>query len=200
MTILCNDVTKILTPRLGALCGLAGAGIFAALWIAAVLADGHWVLGGMALSELGDRSRAGSSLFNSAVIVTGVLGLGYTVGLARALSRNLLAKIGSLVLGAACLFLIGVGVFPIDTGRPHTLASYGFFTLAAAALALLMIPLGRSRIFHRSGGLVTALLLAIPVLCIPLLSLAALEALAVVCLLVWIALISARMLVHHPMA
>jgi hypothetical membrane protein len=192
--------TRFLTPRLGALAGLIGSIVFTVMWTLAAAVDGQWQLGRMTLSELGDRSRAGALLFDSGAVITGFLALVFAIGLYRVLSTTWLGRAGTTILAIASIFLIGVGLFPIDTGEPHTVLSLGFFLLAAASLAALIAPIWRSHVFHPSGGMLTAALLAIPVVSIPLLSVAGVEALAVGCLLVWMAFISVRMLWHHPVA
>lgn len=191
--------TKFLSPRLGAICGIIGSITFAALWIGAAYLDGHWVLGQMTLSELGDRSRPGALLFNAGAIFAGIMSLAFSAGLYRVLSASVLGRLGTIVLGLASLFLIGVGVFPIDTGTPHTIVSIAFFTLGAIAMALLVVPAWRSHVLHRGGGLVTLVLLLVSLTGLATLSLPAAEALSVGCLLLWSVLISIRVLWHHPM-
>ncbi len=190
--------TKFLSPRLGAMCGIIGSIAFAALWTGAVYLDGNWVLGEMTLSELGDRSRPGSPLFNGGAIFAGIMSLVFSVGLYRVLSASVLGRLGTAILGLASIFLIGVGVFPIDTGMPHTIVSVAFFTLGAIALALLVVPAWKSHVLHRGGGLVTLVLLLISLIGLATLALPAAEALSVGCLLLWTVLISIRMLWHHP--
>lgn len=190
--------TKFLSPRVGAISGLIGAVAFAALWTAAAYQDGHWVLGKMMLSELGDRSRPGAMLFNGGAVIAGVMSFLFSIGLYRVLSTSALGRLGAATMGLASVFLIGVGAFPIDTGMPHEAASLGFFFLGAVAMALMIFPAWRSHVLHPSGGLVTAILLLVSLAGLVLLPLAAAEALSVGCLLLWTSLISIRMLWHHP--
>lgn len=192
--------TEFLSPRLGAATGLIGSVGFATMWTVAAATDGHWQLGRMTLSELGDRSRAGALPFNSGAIITGLLALVFAIGLYRVLSTSTLGKAGSILVGISSIFLVGIGLFPIDTGEPHTVLSYGFFLTAAVSLAVLIAPLWKSHVFHPSGGMLTAVLLAIPLISIAFLPVAGVEALAVGCLLLWMAFISIRMLWHHPVA
>jgi hypothetical membrane protein len=191
--------TKFLTPRFGAVAGLIGSVEFATMWTLSAASDGHWQLGQMTLSELGERSRSGALLFNSGVVLAGLLGLVFAVGLYRVLSTTSLGKLGTSLLAVSSLLLVGIGLFPIDTGEPHTILSYGFFVTAALSLATLIVPIWKSHVLHPSGAVVTALLLAIPLLSITVLTKAGVEALAVGCLLLWMALMSIRMLWHHPL-
>jgi hypothetical membrane protein len=190
--------TRFLSPRVGSICGIIGSIAFAALWIGAVYLDGNWVLGEMTLSELGDRSRPGSLVFNGGVIFAGIMFMAFSAGLYRVLSSSVLGRLGTIVLAISSIFLIGVGVFPIDTGTPHTIVSIAFFTLGAIALALLVVPAWRSHVLHRGGGLVTLVLLLISLAGLATLALPAAEALSVGCLILWAVLIGIRVLWHHP--
>jgi hypothetical membrane protein len=192
--------TKFISPRLGAVAGLIASIVFTAMWALAAITDGHWQLGRMTLSELGDRSRAGALLFNSGAIITGLLALLFALGLYRVLSTTTLGKVGSVTLAIGAVLLVGIGLFPIDTDEPHTVLSYSFFLMAAVSMTALIAPIWKSHVFHRTGGLLTAALLVIPLASIPFLPWAGVEALAVGCLLLWMAFISIRMLWHHPAA
>ena len=190
--------TKFLTPRLGALAGLIGSIEFTVFWVLAATADGGWQLGRMTLSELGDRTPGGALLFNSGTVIAGVLAFLFAIGLYRTLSTTPLGRMGSGLLAIASVLLIGVGLFPIHTGLPHTFFSYAFFIVAVISLATLVVPIWRSHVFHASGGMVSALLLVIGLIGAAGLSTAGAEALAVGCLLLWMGLMSIRMLWHHP--
>jgi hypothetical membrane protein len=76
--------------RFGAICGLIGALFFSVMWIVAVFVDGNWIMGKETLSELGGN-RPGAFFFNSGVIVEGILGLFYGLGLLHAVRKG---KIG----------------------------------------------------------------------------------------------------------
>jgi hypothetical membrane protein len=166
----------------------------------AALVDGHWVLGKQTLSELGDRSRAGALFFNSADIITGALALLFAIGLYRVLSTSAGGRLGSGLMVLASLMLIGIGIFPIDTGTPHTVLSYSFFATAALALFVLIPPIWKSHVFHHRIGAITAVLLLICVAGAFILNTPSVEALSVSCLLLWMGLMSVRMLWYHPSA
>lgn len=190
--------TAFLSPRLGAMAGITGSLFFAIMWTAAVFVDGNWHLGEMTLSELGDRSRSGYLLFNTGAMVTGILSLLFSVGLYKVLSPGLMGRAGAVLMGLASLMLIGVGLFPIDTGTPHTVVSYSFFGTAALALVLLISPFAKSYVFHPSMAMLTGLLVLVCLVGAAILELPGLEALAVGCLLLWMFVVSIRMMWHHP--
>jgi hypothetical membrane protein len=190
--------TKFFSPRTGAIAGIIGVFEFSVMWISAAIADGHWVLGEMTLSELGGKGRAGAVLFNTGVIVEAILALVFAFGLYKALGKTALSRVAAIGLFAACLALLGVGLFPISTGTPHTMASYAFFGLVVIAIALLIVPIWRSHVFHSSGGIITLLTLLVPLLLAPFINLPTLEMLTVIILMAWCLFISVRMLFHHP--
>lgn len=189
--------TKFLSPRVGAISGLIGSVTFTVLWIAAAIQDGNWVLGEMTLSELGDRSRPGAALFNGGGIIAGIMLVIFSVGLYRLLSTSAAGRLGTTTMGLASVMLIGVGVFPIDTGMPHDIVSLAFFMLAAIAMTLIIVPAWKNHVLYHSGGLLTAVLLIVALAGAAMFPLPAAEALAVGCLLLWTTLISIRMLWHH---
>ncbi len=179
--------------RIGAIAGLAGALLFSTMWIAAVLADGHWVLGEETLSELGG-DRPGRLFFNAGVILEGVLGLLFAIGLWRALPRTLVASSGFIVLLLAGISLVGVGVFPITTGAYHTVASYAFFGLSLVAILLLLVPIWKSETFGPIPGAVTGAAVVISLLFLSFTSVPLAEAVAVICLLIWSLILAIKML------
>ena len=122
----------------------------------------------------------------------------FSVGIYRVLSPGIVGRGGAVMMGLASLFLIGVGLFPIDTGTPHTVVSLSFFGSAAVALLLMIGPFARSYVFHPSMAILTAVLLLVCLGGAAFLTLPAIEALAVGCLLLWMFVVSIRMMWHHP--
>jgi len=190
--------TNPISPRAGAVAGIIGSIAFASLWMAAAYLDCNWVLGKMTLSELGGSGRPGALLFDLGAMIAGAASLIFSAGLYRVLSTSALGRVGSATLALASVLLIGVGVFPIDTGAPHTFTSLSFFFLSAVAMAVLIVPVWRSHVLHGSGGLLTAVMLLVSLTGVATLEVPAAEALAVGCLLLWTVLIGIRVLWHHP--
>jgi len=88
------------------------------------------------LSVLGVEGSA-TTLFNSGLILTGVLSLVFAIGLGKSLpSSRLLGQLGivSLVLGS--ISISATGIFPRTTGLPHNCASLAFFIFITLALFL----------------------------------------------------------------
>jgi hypothetical membrane protein len=179
--------------RTTAIIGLLGAILFALLWTSAVIADGNWILGEETLSELGG-DRPGRLYFNTGVIVMGIMGLIFAVGLFLILKGDPLGRIGTSVLFVGAVALIGVGIFPITTGEYHTFFSYAFFSLMLVTMLLLALPIWRDYRLGSIGGIVTVGALAVSLIFLFTSSIPLTEAVAVICLLIWTVTISTLIL------
>jgi len=89
-----------------------------------------------ALSDLGVRGIA-AILFNSGLIIGGVLAITFAIGLREILPRRLLARAGVLLLILAAAALCAIGLFPETAGSIHFYASVSFFTLFPISLFLI---------------------------------------------------------------
>ncbi len=89
------------------------------------------------LSVLGVEGPA-TTLFNSGLILTGLLSLVFAIGLGKSLlSGRPLGQLGmvSLVLGS--IAISATGIFPRNTGLPHDCASLAFFIFITLSLSLI---------------------------------------------------------------
>lgn len=127
----------------GGAAGIALAVFFATMWIAAAAVNGHWILGEHTLSELGGLVPS-RWIFNSAAIVSGLVGIIFSAGLAARLAPSRIGIAGGSLMGVASVGLISVGIFPIDTDSSHTLATIFLFGSAALASFVLIVPTYRS--------------------------------------------------------
>jgi hypothetical membrane protein len=183
--------------RVGAIAGLAGALLFALFWMAAVQADGSWLFGENTLSELARTTGGGRDLFNAGVIVAALLWIPFALALIRCLPKEPFSRAGGMLFLLSAFALLAIGLFPIDTGAPHTVASWTFFAASMISLLLMIGPIGRSEVFGRIG--------IVPTIIAPLLSLGLLvltsipfaEAVAVVSLIAWASVISMLMLTNY---
>ncbi len=184
--------------RWGSLAGIAGALTFSILWVAAIIVDGNWLFGLETLSELGG-DRPGRWFFNGGVVVMGALALPFGAALYHKLCVCSLGKISSLMFMLAAVFLIGVGLFPIDTGAPHTFFSWAFFSTAIISLTFMLPP------FHQvvclshvslvaTAGVVLTGYVTIILVATDLMELALSEALVVIALNLWVLIVGASML------
>lgn len=181
---------------IAAICGLIGAIIFSLMWSAAVYVDGHWIFGEETLSELGG-DRPGRWLFNSGVIIEGVLALVFSTGMYKLMKGYRAGRIGAAIMFLGGVALIGVGIFPIDTGTPHTVFSYVFFGLMLLALSILILPLFRHTLFGKAMGIITLLAVAISLAFLFSSPIPLTEAVAVICLLIWSSAISIQIIINR---
>jgi len=86
-----------------------------------------------ALSDLGVRDIA-AILFNSSLIIGGILTITFAIGVRKILPRGILARMGILLLIMASAALCAIGLFPETAGVIHFYFSVTFFTLFPISL------------------------------------------------------------------
>jgi len=129
---------KVVMQKIAGLCGIIcplAALSFIALAISYSLSWFSWT--NNALSDLGGPPPAtaiAAVLFNSGLIIGGILGMMFAVGLMYTLREQTLKFIGVFILFLATVSLIAVGVFPETAGRIHFYVSVAFFTLFPVSL------------------------------------------------------------------
>ncbi len=112
-----------------------------------------------ALSDLGVQEGITAVLFNSGLIISGILAFVFAVGLVKFLSEQLLGRIGALVFAIDTLMLVAIGVFSENFGRIHYYVSVMFFALFPISILIIFATL-----LHRGKvktGLFTLLIAAI---------------------------------------
>ncbi len=87
------------------------------------------------ISVLGVEGSA-TTLFNTGLILSGVLSLIFAIGLGQSLLSSRLGRLGvvSLILGS--MAISAMGIFPRTINLPHNLASIAFFMFITLALLL----------------------------------------------------------------
>jgi len=180
--------------RHGALAGIFASISFYVLLALAIWIDGDWRFGSDFLSDLGAPGPF-AWLFNSAVMILGALGIVFTWFLYPFVSWSRLGKIATITFDLGCVFLILVGVFPIDTGDLHDNVSWAFFILIVLSLMLMMVPFRDHRTLGRPGFIATlavVLLTIIDLLMVysRMMRYELCEALVVLCLTAWVMVIS----------
>ena len=88
-----------------------------------------------ALSDLGVHEVA--SIFNSGLIVGGILTTIFAIGLMQILRKQVLGFLGSFTLILSAISLCAIGVFPESAGRIHLYVSISFFALLAISLLII---------------------------------------------------------------
>jgi len=180
--------------RFGAAFGLIGAMTFAILWSLAVMEDGTWVFGVDTLSELGRTEGGGKDIFNAGVILSSLLWLPFAYVLTLAMPKTLIGRIGCAMFVISAFALLAIGLFPIDTGTPHTVASWSFFALALISLLIMVAPMLQSDVFGRMGAIPSLVASLLPLTLLLTTSVPLAEAIAVICLMVWASIVSLLLL------
>ncbi|MCW4024514.1 MAG: DUF998 domain-containing protein [Candidatus Bathyarchaeota archaeon] len=104
-----------------------------------------------ALSDLGVVSGITGPVFNSGLIVAGILGFCFaTFGLYTYFTSHL-GKAGSLLFAAATVALTAIGIFNENFHPTHYIVSVAFFVLAPIALFVLTLALWLSRQRRMAG-------------------------------------------------
>lgn len=107
-----------------------------------------------ALSDLGVHEAA--ILFNSSLMMGGVLALIFASGLMQILKKEVLGFIGTFTLALSTISLFAIGVFPESVRPIHFYVSFAFFALLAISLLLIGAAL-MQKPSQRYLGLVTIL-------------------------------------------
>lgn len=90
-----------------------------------------------ALSDLGVVSGVTGPLFNSGLIVSGVLGVVFAVFGLRGYGKTRWDEMGAMIFAAASVALILIGFFNEHFSPMHYIVSVAFFSLAVIALFIL---------------------------------------------------------------
>jgi hypothetical membrane protein len=91
-----------------------------------------------ALSDLGVVSGVTAVLFNSGLIVSGVLCFIFAAGLFVFLGERALGRTGAFVLVLASLALVAIGVFPESVRSVHYFVSVAFFVLLPVSMLFIV--------------------------------------------------------------
>ena len=91
-----------------------------------------------ALSDLGVQSGVTAVIFNSGLVIGGLLFIVFTIGLYRYAGNRFVGKVGAAVFVLACIMLIAIGVFNESYKPTHYIVSVGFFVLMPVSLMILV--------------------------------------------------------------
>jgi hypothetical membrane protein len=129
-----NNKSQMLMSLAG-VCGVLGSALPLFMVILATFLSSWFSWNVNALSELGVGQQA--ALFNSAVLMGGVLNFLFALGLNQHLGRGKLIKAGIISIMLSSISLAFVGVFTVDYSIPHGIAAFGYFVLAPAGFILI---------------------------------------------------------------
>jgi len=181
-----SDSTRTVHGKAALALGVSMSLVFSVAWIAAVAVDGTWTFGADMVSDLGVSETHAHYFFGWGSIVAGALGSLCAVCLYMG-HEGRVGRAAFVLLFLSGLMLVLVGAFNEDTA-PHTPAAVALFVMMWAAMIVLGLrDLRSGDAIEGSGHVTMAAFLFFAFLLNPLpLS----EALAVICLLVWVPLVS----------
>lgn len=135
-----TDTEPHIHSRVRQICGLSGiiGIILPMVMIMTAIQRSPWFSWNTnVLSDLGTHDV--SLVFNSAMILAGILSFIFIIGLRDILHEGIFntAAVISLFAGSICLILIGI--FTLNTPLIHTIVAYGYFTLIPVGILLLAV-------------------------------------------------------------
>jgi hypothetical membrane protein len=92
-----------------------------------------------ALSDLGVVEGVTAVLFNSGLIIGGILAIIVASGLFIFLRNRVLGKIGAFIFALAALTLVAIGIFTENFGRIHYYVSVSFFVFAPISMLIICL-------------------------------------------------------------
>lgn len=148
--------------RLAGACGIMGSVLPLVMVLSSTFLSSWFSWNVNALSELGVGEE--SALFNSAVLLGGVLNLVFAIGLRQYFNKKQLLKAGVISIMLSSVSLALVGVFTINYLAMHAIAAFGHFILTPIGFLLIGFGTKQGTIKKLSIACGTAALLAIIVL------------------------------------
>jgi len=88
-----------------------------------------------ALSDLGVGDTA--PVFNSGLIVAGLFGIVFALGLGRFIFTSKSGRAGTIAMMFSCIALVSIGIFPESAGRIHYWVSVAFFVSLPISMFIL---------------------------------------------------------------
>ena len=156
------DSKNVKLLRFGGFCGILGSGLSIALVLAATVLSPWFSWENNALSELGVGEV--SLLFNSAMLIGGVLIFFFALGIREYLDGNRLVRVGVNLIITSSVFLALVGVFTVDMIVMHGIVSLGPLILAPLGFVFIGFGTEEAKIRKFSIGSGAAALVSILVL------------------------------------
>lgn len=135
----CFEVTYLRRMlRVAGICGLAAPIVaFTCILVAiASYAPFNWVTN--ALSDLGVQAGVTAPIFNSGLVISGLLFLVFAVGLFQSAGKSVVGKVGAGVLCLACVWLVCIGIFNENFNPIHFYFSVAFFVCMPISLLILV--------------------------------------------------------------
>ena len=123
--------------KVSGICGILAPIVAFACILLSILFASSFSWTDNALSDLGIMPDPTAILFNSGLIVGGLLAIVFAVGLFFFIKDKSVGRVGALLFIIDCLALTGIGVFPENTGSMHLYVSVAFFALFPFSMFLI---------------------------------------------------------------
>jgi hypothetical membrane protein len=117
-----------------------------------------------ALSELGVGEA--SLVFNSAVVIGGVLNFIFALGAKRYLNGRLIVRTGCSLIMLSSVCLAFVGIFTIAYHLAHAIVSLGYFV--SAPIGFILVGLGTEREEMRTLSIIIGIVALLSILMLPI--------------------------------
>ena len=188
--------TKLL--RFGGFCGILGSGLAIILVLTATVLSPWFRWENNALSELGVGEV--SLLFNSAMLIGGVLTFFFALGIREYFGGNRLVRVGVNLVMTSSIFLALVGIFTVDNALMHGIVSLGPLILGPFGFILIGFGTEEAKIRKLSiwsgvAALVSILILPIILFFLPFkFGFAVPEIIETVITTVWIVLMGTKLI------
>ena len=129
-----SSLQRLLGPRVAAASGILGHLLTFAFIFLAISVSPWFTWTDYALSNLGDLARSSAPLFNGGLIVGGIILIFFVSGFGVRAKASVLGTIGTALLFASAVGIIGVGIFPMNFLLPHTVFAVAVFLSNSIAL------------------------------------------------------------------
>jgi len=123
--------------RLSGICGIITPIVIFTFILLAIAYSPQFSWTENALSDLGIQEGATAILFNSGLMIGGILALIFASGIFIFLKDRLLGRIGALLFALDALALVAIGVFPESVKPMHYQASVAFFVLLPISMSVI---------------------------------------------------------------
>jgi hypothetical membrane protein len=150
--------TDALWLKVAGICGFLTPIIAFALIFSAIVSYPEFSWVDNALSDLGIVEGATATLFNSGLIIGGVLCIIFATGLFVYLKKHIAGKTGASIFVLASIALFAIGVFPENVSPTHYIVSVMFFVLLPISL---LVTTGAFWLMHKTRMAVFTLLVAV---------------------------------------
>ncbi len=125
--------------KVAGICGLATPIVAYSCIFTAIASWSQFSWVNNALSDLGVQAGATEWVFNSGLTLSGLLSLVFATGLFQLVRKRVLAQVGAVAFGLACISLTLIGVFNESFSPIHFYVSVTFFVLLPIS-QLILVP------------------------------------------------------------